>query len=164
MAYCSNSAIRLNLPILPNTATASGFFKAKDIIDFHIRRTDGLIDGKCARRYDLPFSPVPPVIRTIAEDITSYYVYRSFVTQDNQNRSEYLEELKDGALKVLDEIMSGAIDLVDTSGSAVLERTSEVTDALWSNTQEYQPFFDIDSVTSQDFDDDLKDAVSDDRA
>lgn len=163
MAYCSNTAILMNLPLLPNTATADGFFRAKEIIDLHIRRSDGLINGKCARRFDLPFSPVPPILRTIAEDVTSYYVYRSFFTQDNQNSTDYLEDLKEDAMRWLDEIMEGKLDLVDTSGSSIPERTTEATDRIHSNTQEYQPFFDIDSITSQDFDEDLKEAVKDAR-
>jgi phage gp36-like protein len=163
MAYCSNSAILINLPLLPNTATTEGFFKTKETIDLHIRRADGLINGKVSKRYAVPFTTVPPLIRTIAEDITSYYVYRSFFTQDNQNRTEYLEELKDDALDCLEQIMEGKLDLVDTGGSAVPIRTEEVVDQLWSNTQDYQPIFDIDNILEQDFDDDLKDAVSDAR-
>ena len=148
---------------MPQTATSEGFFKAKETIDFQIRRADGVIDGKCARRFNLPFSPVPPTIRTIAEDYTSYFVYRTFFSQDNQNRTEYLEDLKDDALQMLNDIMDGKIDLVDTAGSAVIERTSEVSDRIASNTQDYQPAFDIDEITEQDFDEDYKQAVKDAR-
>jgi hypothetical protein len=77
MSYCSITAIYSNLPLIPNTATANGFVRAKEVIESHIRRTDGIIDGKCARRYSLPFSPVPPMIRSIAEDIVSWYTLRS---------------------------------------------------------------------------------------
>jgi phage gp36-like protein len=163
MAYCSTTAIMTNLPLLPNTLTADGYSITVATIELHIRRTDGLVNGKCARRYAVPFTTTPPFIRTIAEDITSYYTYRSFFTQDNQNRSEYLEELKEEALKNLDEIMSGDIDLVDTAGSSIPERETQAVDQISSNTEDYQSFFDIDDPTDWDFDEDRKTAVSDDR-
>jgi phage gp36-like protein len=156
MSYCSITAIYSNLPLIPNTATANGFVRATEVINSHIRRTDGIIDGKCARRYSLPFSPVPPMIRSIAEDIVSWYTLRSFYSKDGQNKSEYLSDFKDEAIVMLNLIMIGDIDLVDTSGSAVPVLTTERTDMISSNTQDAQPFFDIDDPTDWKFDDSLE--------
>jgi len=130
----------------------------------HIRRVDGLVNGKCARRYGVPFEPVPPYIRTLSEDIVSYYTYRSFFTQDAQNISEYLGELKDDAMAALDGIMNGEIDLVDTSGSALPEQTENVEDRISSTTEDYHTFFDIDDSINYDFDEDLKTSIRDDRS
>lgn len=163
MAYCSLSAILINLPLLPNTYTADNYSITTVTIEQHIRRADGLINGKCARRYSVPFTTTPPFIRTIAEDITCYYTYRSFFTQDNQNYSEYLEELKEEALKSLDEIMNGDLDLVDTEGSSIPERETQAVEQISSSTEDYQSFFDIDEPTNWDFDEDRKTEVSDDR-
>ena len=163
MAYCSTTAIYTSLPKLPATNTASGYSTCADVISLHIRRADGLINGKCARRYSVPFTTVPPYIRTLAEDIVSYYVMRSFYSQDAQNRSEYLEEFKDKALEDLDAIMNGDIDLVDTSGSAIPVQTTEVEDRISSTTEDYQPFFDIDDSTDWAFDEDRLDEVEDAR-
>jgi phage gp36-like protein len=153
MAYCSNTAIYTALPKLPNTTTVTA------VIDLHTRRTDGLINGKCARRYSVPFNPVPPFIRTIAEDIVCYFIMRTYYSQDAQNKSEYLEEFKDKALEDLDAIMEGKIDLVDTSGSAVPMQTEEITDQVSSNTQKFQPFFDVDDTLEWKFNDDLLDEI-----
>jgi phage gp36-like protein len=163
MSYCSITAIYSNLPNIPNTATANGYFRSKNIIDTHIRRADGVIDGKCARRYSLPFNPVPPMVRSIAEDIVSWYTMRSLYSADGQNKNEHLAEFKDEAITMLNMIMNGDIDLVDTSGSAVPTNSTEVEDRISSNTQDYQPLFDIDDPTNWDFADDLKDAVDDAR-
>jgi phage gp36-like protein len=160
MAYCSITAIYDMLPKLPDTNTSAGYTQCAATIDTHIRRTDGLINGKCARRYSVPFDPVPPFIRTIAEDITCYYTMRSFYSQDAQNRNEWATEHKDNALEFLDEIMSGDIDLVDTSGSAVPVQEDEIIDQVSSNTQDYQPYFDIDSDMEWKFDEDLEDEIS----
>jgi phage gp36-like protein len=159
MSYCSITAIYSNLPQIPNTATANGYPRAKEVIESHIRRADGIIDGKCARRYSLPFNPVPPMIRSIAEDIVSWYTLRSFYSKDGQNKSEYLADFKDEAIVMLNLIMTGDIDLVDTSGSAVPVLTTELTDMISSNTQDSQPFFDIDDPTDWKFSDDVTDAI-----
>jgi hypothetical protein len=89
---------------------------------------------------------------------------RSFYSQDAQNKSEYLEEFKDRALENLDAIMNGDIDLVDTSGSAIPVQTEEIVDMVSSNTQDYQPFFDVDDATEWKFNDDLLDGISDARS
>ena len=163
MAYCSITAIYDMLPKLPNTNTSRGYSTCVSTVETHIRRTDGLINGKCARRYSVPFSPVPPFIRTIAEDIVCYYAMRSFYSQDAQNKNEWVEDHKEDALSFLDEIMKGDIDLVDTSGSAVPVQEDEIVDRVSSNTQNYQSFFDIDDPLDWDFDEDRKDAVEDKR-
>jgi phage gp36-like protein len=164
MSYCSITAIYSNLPQIPNTATANGYVRATEVLNTHIRRVDGIIDGKCARRYTLPFNPVPPMIRTIAEDMVSYYALRSFYSKDGQNKNEYLADFKDEAIVMLNMIMTGDIDLVDTNGSAVPVLTEEIMDRVSSNTQDYQPFFDIDDSTSWKFDEDLMDSVRDARS
>jgi len=164
MAYCSATAIYTALPKLPDTSTSAGYSTCASVIALHIRRADGLIDGKCARRYSVPLDPVPPFVRTIAEDIVCYFTMRSFYSQDAQNKSEYLEEFKDRALENLDAIMNGDIDLVDTSGSAIPVQTEEIVDMVSSNTQDYQPFFDVDDATEWKFNDDLLDGISDARS
>lgn len=93
----------------------------------------------------------------------SYYVMRSFYSQDAQNRSEYLEEFKNTALETLNKIADGSLDLVDTTGAAVPGVTEEVVDYVSSNTQDFQPFFDIDSPTRWGFDQERKDEVEDAR-
>ncbi len=163
MAYCSATAVHVNLPLLPNTSTVAGNSITTVTIALHIRRTDGLINGICARRYPVPFTVTPPYIRTLAEDIVSYYTYRSFFTQDSQNKSEYLEELKDDALDNLNKIAEGDIDLVDTSGSSISERTAESVEKISSSTEDQQSFFDIDNPTDWAFPDDRKTEVSDAR-
>ena len=161
MAYCSTSAIYSILPKLPNTTTMSGYSQCAVTLDVHIRRTDGLINGKCARRYSVPFTStaVPPFIRTIAEDITAYYMMRSFYSQDAQNKNDWVVEHKENALQFLDEIMKGEIDLVDTSGAAVPTQDEEIIDQVSSNTQEFQPFFDVDEPLEWEFNEDLLDEI-----
>jgi phage gp36-like protein len=164
MAYSSLSSILLVLPGLPQTSTSAGYSTTAAVVGRHITRADALIDSKIARRYSVPISPTPPLIGSLSEDITAYYSYRSFYTQDNSNRNEYFEELRANALSTLDEIRDGKLDLVNTSGSLISERSTEATSGVLDSTnKDYQPFFDVDDELNWKFDADLIDAVGDKR-
>ena len=162
MAYSSLTAVVLNNPKFPQTTTASGWSAVSVVITKHISRCDGIIDGKCARRYSLPFSPVPPMIRSISEDMVTAKTMISFYSQDNQNRTEWLDEF-DGTMDLLNEIMEGKMDLVDTSGSVVAVRDSQATDIIQSNHMNHQPFFAEDEPEDWDFSRDLLDDVESNR-
>jgi phage gp36-like protein len=159
MAYCSATGIFfLVLPQLPDTVTVT------NIINRHIARADGLINSKISKRYTVPITTTPPLLASLSEDITVYYTYRSFYSQDNLNRSEYLEELKNEAASILDEIRDGKIDLVDINGSVIEENSSEATTGILdSTTKDYQPFFDIDDSLNWAFDSDRLDDIKDNR-
>ena len=158
MAYASTTSILLILPGLANTTTVTG------VITRHITRADSLIDAKISKRYAVPISPTPPLLGSISEDITSYYTFRTFYTQDNTNKTEYFADLRDDAMATLDEIREGKIDLVNTAGSIIAERTDESTSGILdSTTKDYQPFFDVDDELNWKFDDDLIDDIGDNR-
>ena len=162
MAYSSLTAVVLNNPKFPQTTTASGWSAVSVVITKHIARCDGIIDGKCARRYALPFDPVPPLIRSIAEDMVTVKTLISFYSQDNQNRTEWIDEF-DEAMALLNEIKDGELDLVDTSGSAVSTRDSQASDIIQSSNMNYAPFFNVDDPTEWHFDQDLLDDVESER-
>ena len=162
--YCTVENILTVNPILPRTGTSGFTSTMTDTISRHIVRASGVIDGYCARRFSLPFTStsIPPMIRTICEDITSYYTYRSYFTQDNANRSEYYDQYEKAMLD-LEKIRDGAIDLVDTSGTLVPVNTADTQSLLDSTTKDYHSFFDVDDSLNWKFDDDLLNAVSDGR-
>ena len=162
MSYSTYTSILLILPGLPQTSTAEGYTETVSIIQSHQSRADSIIDSKCARRYSVPFATTPTLIQTISEDLTSYFAYRSFFTQDNQNKNEYYEEIAKNALELLEEIRAGKIDLVDSSGNVVDERATTDSELIDTST-DYQSFFDIDSTTSWGFNSDEIDSVGDNR-
>jgi len=163
MSYCNTSTIITILPGLPQATTTNGWTETNAVIHQHMIRADGIIDGYCARRYSLPFSPVPPMIRAISNDLVCYYTYRSFYTQDNHNKSEYFEELYGQAREDLKMIREGDIDLVDTSGSDATPTTNDELALLDSTTYDYQSFFDVDDTLEWKFDTDLEDSISGNR-
>lgn len=165
MSYCATATIITIVPGLPQETATNGWTETVAVISQHITRADGIIDGYLARRYAVPFTStaVPPAIRTIAEDITSYYTFRSFYSQDNHNRTEYFDELIMHARHDLELIRDGKMDLVLTSGSDAPLKSTTTQSPLDSTTRSYQSHFDIDDSLYWDFDSDLKDSVSDSR-
>lgn len=138
----------------PNTATTA-------IITAHIQRADALIDGKCARRYEVPFAATststPPLIKSLSEDITAFYSYRSLFTRDNVNRLEYLDDFYASAMATLQEIQDGKLDLVDTSGNVISETSSDAR--VYSTTENFTPIFDVDDELSQIIDPDRLESI-----
>ena len=164
MAYSSISSILLMLPGLPQTSTSAGYSTTAAVVGRHITRADSIIDGKISKRYSTPLTPTPPLLGSIAEDITSYFSYRSFYTQDNQNRNDYFDEMRKTALDLLDEIRDGKIDLVDSTGGVIGEKTTDPqTGVLGSTTEGYQSYFDVDSEFDWKFDDDMVDEAKEGR-
>ena len=164
MAYSSATAIFTILPGMPQTTSSDLWSQASLVVSKHIERADAEINALIAKRYGVPISPTPPFLSKLSEDITAYYSYRSFYTQDNHNKLEYFEEMSERAFTTLDGIRKGEIDLVDTSGSLIAESTSSLTSSMVdSTTFDYNSAFDIDDPLEWDFDSDLKTAVEDDR-
>jgi len=162
MAYCTYTSIITINPLLPATG-ATGFTTTMvTMIQAHEVRAGGIIDMYCARRFDLPFSPVPPAIRAIAEDITSYFVFRSYFTMDNANKSEYFEQYA-RAVTDLEKIQKGEVDLVNTDGSLVTVNSADEQSLLDSTSLEYNSFFNVDDELDWKFDDDLKISITDER-
>ena len=162
MAYSTYTSILTILPGLPQTSTANGWTETTIVVAKHITRADSIIDGMISQRYDTPVSNAP-LLNTLSEDITAYFTYRSFYTQDNMNRSEYFDDLRSDAMEVLEKIRKGDINLVDTAGSAILEPSTSTQSIVDSNNKDYQPFFDVDSEYDWKFDDDLIEDIRDKR-
>lgn len=163
MAYSTDTSILAILPGLPQTTTAARYTNTVSLIGNHISRADNLINSKIAKRYDVPFTTTPPIIKTLSEDITSYFTYRSVFSGDNQNDNQWTDKFKD-AVEILDQIRDGKMDLIDTSGSLVPERSTTASTIVDSNTRQYAPFFNVDTSTSWEHDPDLLDEVEDDRS
>lgn len=162
MAYTTAGAILELNPALPQTTSASGYTQTVTIVSSHITRADGIIDAKLARRYSVPFSTTPPLVRTLSQDITNYFVFRSFFNSDNVNRLEEKSEYYNMAMDTLNEIMKGNMDLVDTAGSVLTEVNAD--NVMYSTVEDYTPFFNVDDSTSWKFDSDLLDSVRSDRS
>lgn len=167
MAYTTLANILAVNADLPQTSTTGGYSQTAAIIGAHIVRAEAFINGKLARRYDVPFTTTPPLVGIIAEDITSYYTYRSLYAKDNHNTSQRISEYGgDGtttAFALLEQIRIGEIDLVTTAGALISERTTEQTDSVQYTNESYTPIFDVDDTMNWSVDSDRLTAISEAR-
>jgi len=159
MSYSTVTSILLIVPNLPQTTTAAGYSISSQVITKHISRADAIINGKISSRYDVPVLDAP-LLTQISEDITAYFTYRSFYTQDNYNRSEYFDELRTMALQTLEQIREAKIDLVDSAGGIVPEKSDENYASVDSTTRGEMSFFDTDDAFNWGFSNTRKDRIN----
>ena len=153
MSYSTYTSIYTIVPGLAQTTTV------QSLVGSHITRADSLIDAFVGKRYTLPFAKVPPLVRSISEDIVTYYTYRSYYTADNLRKLDYFEELRGGAMDTLRMIAKGDIELFDTSGSSSIADTQLVE----GTHEDYTPIFDVDDPLDWKVDSELLDAIRDGR-
>ena len=161
MSYATTTTIFVLLPGLPATSVASsGHTETADIIDQHVARADNIINGKIAARYDVSSfaASVPPMLKTIAEDITCFFTYRSLLSGDNANHSEWTDKFTD-AMDLLDQIRDGNIELVNSSLAVIDERTTSHDDMVTSTHEDYTSVFDLDGPLDWKVDPDLIDDI-----
>lgn len=105
----------------------------------HIDRAESIVNTFLVSRYSLPFNPVPPIVRTLSEDLACYFAVRSAYTQDGQNKNQYFTEYKE-AMKTLDLLQKGDMNLAYTDGSDVPINSQRYI----SSTENYTQIFGID--------------------
>jgi hypothetical protein len=151
-------------PGLPQSVGAAGYSNTTALITKHITRADTIINGKIAARYAIGSiqTNVPPLLRTLSEDIASYFSFRSWFSQDNQNVNEWTDKFNE-ATQMLDMIRKGEMDLFDTAGSLITEVTTDDMQMVDGNNIDYQSFFDEDNELSWKVDEDKLDAIGDER-
>jgi phage gp36-like protein len=76
-----------------------------------IATADAEIDGYCAGRYTVPFSPVPAVIKGLSVEIAVYYLYK------RRTVPERIEKSYDKAVARLKDISRGLLTLGTTPDS-----------------------------------------------
>ncbi len=146
-----------------NTTTSDTAGEA--IFTRHIDRAEGIVKSYCAARFDLSgfrvgttTTNVPPILRTLTEDIASYFAMRGSYVQDGNQKQAYLEEYK-MAMETLEQIRDGKMTLADTTGAAVGTRSGRYI----SSTQNYTPVFDLDEPESWQVDSDKQDDMNEAR-
>lgn len=114
----------------------------------HIDRAESIVNAAIGRRFSLPFitgtttTNVPPILRTITEDIATYYAMRGSFSQDGKVRNPYLDDYK-AAISMLEQIAVGTMPLVYTGGSEVPADSSNL---FLSTTKNFRPIFGLDDA------------------
>lgn len=116
----------------------------------YIDDAEAEVNSAIAIRYEMPFSTVPPLLRTLAGHIACYIAIRNGFSAEGLHRNQYLDDYKD-AKAILKELMDGARRLTYTDGSLVPVNT---TGRIKSSSETYTPIFGLDEPTSWDRDPD----------
>ena len=157
--YATTSSISELLPNFLRGNTTTSDTAGVNLFSRHIDRAEGVVNSYIRARYSLPFitatttTNVPPIIRTLTEDITCWYTARASYAQDSQLRQEYLDTFK-GAMETLGEIRDGELKLAQTAGTAA---TVLSANRMLSSTEGYQSTFDMDKPSAWEVDPDYLD-------
>lgn len=138
-----------------STADSAGV----DALSAHITRAESVVNSYVSARYSLPFTTVPPLIRTLSEDISSWFHIRGVSVQDGQRDNPWYSTYKD-ALKMLEEIRDGKTQLSLTDGSAL---SPAATSRFLSSTDGYAATFNQDPAEDWDVDPDRLDEIEGER-
>lgn len=109
MSYCVKADILEQLDedvLIQLTDDADAGAVDDDVVTRAISDSDAEIEGYCGTRYELPFSPVPVMIRKLSVDISIYNLYarRRGVPEDRQKRY-------DNAIRFLRDVSLGRVTL-----------------------------------------------------
>lgn len=167
MAYATATTLLIYLPGLPSSSTAEGYTSTLEIMSNTVIRATDITNGYVISRYDVSSfntaGSVPPLLKTITEDIAAYYTMRSLYSGDNQNLNEWIEKYQE-SMELLQKIRESDMDLFDTAGNLIPDReTGSNTRLVDSNTRAYNPTFGEDSSTSWNVDENKLDALGDTR-
>jgi len=110
----------------------------------HISNAEAFVNSHLANRYSMPFSPVPPDVRRMSEQVAAYHIIKSSIYQDPKSKNPYLEEFKN-VFEQLKMYSSGKLPLTYTDGSLVPTLSNNT---IFSSTENYAPIFALDDPES----------------
>lgn len=89
--------------------------KIGPIIDGAIDDADGEVNGYLAKRYPVPFSPVPKVINKFSKDIAVYNLFSRVGIDENSEAKNFLNRYN-AAVKFLTLVANGTVSIGETTG------------------------------------------------
>lgn len=109
MGYCTLEDIQEQIPeeeLIALTDDAGNDVIDTSAVDRAIEDADGEIDGYCGRRYSVPLSPVPKIIRKFSVDIAIYNLFSRREGAPEERRTRYKD-----AVRFLENVAKGIISL-----------------------------------------------------
>lgn len=137
--YATTTSISELAPMFLRGNTTTSDTAGAALFSRHIDRAEDAINGHLAARYATPFSvgSVPPLVKTWAEDIATYYAMRATYTQDGNIRQDYVDAFKRAEDQLI-AAANGDITLILSDGSLAPTRS---TTRILSSTEGYTPIF-----------------------
>lgn len=122
-----------------------------------ILRAYNTINALLSIRYTLPFDSTPPLVESLSDDLTIFYLKRH-LNPGAGDLDDETKNLYEDAKNELKDIALGKVPLVDSDGTLVAEKSS-----MSSSTEGYQPIFNLDDVKNHEIDSDRLDEIEDAR-
>lgn len=162
--YATTTSISELLPQLLSGNTTTSDATTTNMFSRHIDRAEDIVTSFVGARYDVSVfiigtttTNLPPLMRTLTEDLACWFSIRGAYVQDGGRRQEYLDDYN-SAKKMLEEIRDGKTKLMYSNGSAV----PGISNRFLSST-EYAPVFNLDEDTNWEVDPDQIDDIAGDR-
>ena len=109
MAYCTQADLLEQISqdkLIQLTDDDDAGIVDSDMVTRAIADADAEIDSYCGTKYDIPFSPVPVMIRKVSVDITIYNLYARRMGAPKDRKERY-----DDAISFLKDIAKGIASL-----------------------------------------------------
>jgi len=153
--YVTAAVIKRLLPRI----TQSSNFDTDDEIEAYISEAEELVNSKLAMRYTVPLTgTIPAIVTYITSRIAAYNILLSEYTGDSENVNEWTDKWWDAPMRMLGDIIERKMKLVDGDGDELAEETT-----IKTSRGDYMPFYDLDGEFDQQLDNDLEDAIENER-
>lgn len=129
-------------------------------IAFYIDQAEAEINGRIAVRYTLPFSLTPPLVETIATELSVIKILDRFFTSEAKSKNDWRDTRRKDLNSLLDGIAEGKITLINSANEIIGQR-SDIQD-IYSDTKDYTPTFNHLHYSLQEIDEDRLDDEEDD--
>lgn len=160
-SYATTSSLAQILPNAMSGNTTSSDSEAVATFSKHIDRAEGDINGVIAGRFSLPFTTVPPSIRSWSEDLACFYFLRAAISQDGRVGDSSAKMFLDAYDRLQDAREKGFKEILTLTDGSVL---SPITTGRYkSSTENEGAVFDLDTATAWKPDGDRLDRAGDAR-
>lgn len=115
MGYCTQSGSsdgdlspsRISLTQLQQLTSEDGASVVQSVIDSAISDADELINSYCAKKYTVPFNPVPSRIANLSADLAKFYLYKKRSDVFGGEAPKAIRDLYDDSLNFLKDVAIG---------------------------------------------------------
>lgn len=105
-------------------------------IEFFIRTAENEISARLSARYTLPFTAIPPVIKSVSQEKSFIKILDRFFTAETRSKNDWRDVRANDCKALLDSIVDGDVPLLNSS-MAVISQRSDL--GIQSNTSGYEP-------------------------
>ena len=120
-------------------------------VSFYIDQAENEINGYLINNYTLPFSSTPPIIESLSTEYALVKILERFFTQEIGSDNRWVENRHKYVKEYLSQINSGDVGLYNSSLEIIAYKDG---DAIFSNTMNYNPTFNVLNPTLQQIDGD----------